>query len=157
MPRTAGGKGQTSRSRPAAAAVRKAAAAEPEVPASGAGFAPASSAGVYGISVAADLAGCGVQALRSYERRGLLEPGRTAGGTRRYSQDDVARVRRITSLLGAGLNLSGIGEVLALEAENAKLRAENAYLKLRKDQHKDDHKDQHKDQREDHKAHPRRK
>jgi DNA-binding transcriptional MerR regulator len=97
-------------------------------------FAPASDAGVYGISVAADLAGCGVQALRSYERRGLLDPGRTAGGTRRYSQDDVARVRRITSLLGAGLNLSGIREVLTLEAENAKLRAENAVLKLRKEQ-----------------------
>jgi DNA-binding transcriptional MerR regulator len=112
-------------------------------------FAPASDAGVYGISVAADLAGCGVQALRSYERRGLLDPGRTAGGTRRYSQDDVARVRRITSLLGAGLNLSGIREVLTLEAENAKLRAENAYLRLRKEQRKDQHQEQ--------KARPRRK
>ena len=91
--------------------------------------APASSAGVYGISVAAELAGCGVQALRLYERRGLLDPDRTAGGTRRYSQDDVARVRRITTLLGAGLNLTGISEVLTLEAENAELRAENAQLK----------------------------
>jgi MerR family transcriptional regulator, heat shock protein HspR len=91
--------------------------------------APASSAAVYGISVAAELAGCGVQALRLYERRGLVEPDRTAGGTRRYSQDDLARVRRITTLLGAGLNLTGVGEVLALEAENAELRAENAQLK----------------------------
>src|SRR6478752_8696376 len=82
------------------------------------------SRGVYGISVAADLVGMGVQNLRLYEARGLLEPDRTDGGTRRYSADDLARLRRISDLLGAGLNLAGIAMVLALEAENFQLRAQ---------------------------------
>jgi MerR family transcriptional regulator/heat shock protein HspR len=80
--------------------------------------------GVYGISVAAELSGMGVQNLRLYERRGLLEPDRTDGGTRRYSRDDVDRLRRISALLGDGLNLAGIAMVLGLEADNAELRAE---------------------------------
>jgi MerR family transcriptional regulator/heat shock protein HspR len=80
--------------------------------------------GVYGISVAAELSGMGVQNLRLYERRGLLEPGRTDGGTRRYSRDDVDRLRRIAALLAGGLNLAGIAMVLGLEADNAELRAE---------------------------------
>ena len=80
--------------------------------------------GVYGISVAAELVGLGVQTLRLYETRGLLEPDRTAGGTRRYSANDLDRVRRIAELLDAGLNLAGIGMVLDLEAENAQLRAD---------------------------------
>jgi DNA-binding transcriptional MerR regulator len=80
--------------------------------------------GVYGISVAAELAGMGAQNLRAYERRGLLEPDRTDGGTRRYSSDDVERLRRIGHLLEAGLNLAGIAAVLDLEAANAQLRAE---------------------------------
>ena len=80
--------------------------------------------GVYGISVAAELVGMGVQKLRSYEARGLLEPVRTDGGTRRYSADDLDRLRRIGDLLDAGLNLAGIGMVLDLEAENNELRAE---------------------------------
>src|SRR6478609_5073981 len=79
--------------------------------------------GVYGISVAADLVGMGVQNLRLYEARGLLQPARTEGGTRRYSTDDLDRLRRISDLLGAGLNLAGIAMVLALEAENTALRA----------------------------------
>src|SRR6478609_1304430 len=82
-----------------------------------------SARGVYGISVAAGLVGMGVQNLRLYEARGLLEPDRTDGGTRRYSADDLARLRRISDLLGAGLNLAGIAMVLALEAENTALRA----------------------------------
>jgi MerR family transcriptional regulator/heat shock protein HspR len=82
--------------------------------------------GVYGISVAADLVGMGVQTLRLYEARGLLEPDRTEGGTRRYSANDLERLRRIGELLGAGLNLVGVGMVLDLEAENADLRAEKA-------------------------------
>ena len=81
--------------------------------------------GVYGISVAAELVGMGVQTLRLYEARGLLEPERTDGGTRRYSANDLDRLRRIGDLLEAGLNLAGIGMVLALEAENAELRTEN--------------------------------
>jgi MerR family transcriptional regulator/heat shock protein HspR len=80
--------------------------------------------GVYGISVAAELSGLGVQNLRLYERRGLLEPDRTDGGTRRYSRDDVDRLRRISVLLADGLNLAGIAMVLLLEADNAELRAE---------------------------------
>jgi len=78
--------------------------------------------GVYGISVAAELVGVDAQSLRLYERRGLLEPARTAGGTRRYSSDDIDRLRRITELLAAGLNLTGIGHVLNLEADNTALR-----------------------------------
>ncbi len=80
--------------------------------------------GVYGISVAAELTGMGVQNLRLYERRGLLEPDRTDGGTRRYSRDDLDRLRRISTLLADGLNLAGVAMVLALEADNADLRAE---------------------------------
>jgi MerR family transcriptional regulator, heat shock protein HspR len=78
--------------------------------------------GVYGTSVAAELVGVDAQSLRLYERRGLLEPARTAGGTRRYSSDDIDRLRRITELLAAGLNLTGIGHVLNLEADNTALR-----------------------------------
>ncbi len=80
--------------------------------------------GVYGISVAAELVGTGAQNLRLYEARGLLEPERTGGGTRRYSAEDLDRLRRIGDLLEAGLNLAGIGLVLDLEAQNTKLRAE---------------------------------
>jgi MerR family transcriptional regulator/heat shock protein HspR len=78
--------------------------------------------GVYGISVAAELVGTGVQNLRLYETRGLLEPARTEGGTRRYSADDLIRLRRISDLLAAGLNLAGIAMVLDLEDENDHLR-----------------------------------
>jgi DNA-binding transcriptional MerR regulator len=80
--------------------------------------------GVYGISVAAELVGMEAQSLRLYERRGLLLPSRTEGGTRRYSADDLERLRRIGDLLAAGLNLAGIALVLDLETENAQLRAD---------------------------------
>jgi DNA-binding transcriptional MerR regulator len=78
--------------------------------------------GVYGISVAADLVGMAPQTLRLYEDRGLLDPARTAGGTRRYSQDDLDRLRRISELLGDGLNLAGVAAVLGLESDNVQLR-----------------------------------
>lgn len=78
--------------------------------------------GVYGISVAAELVGMGIQNLRAYEARGLIEPERTEGGTRRYSADDLDRLRRIGDLLEAGLNLAGIGMVLDLEEQNSALR-----------------------------------
>jgi MerR family transcriptional regulator, heat shock protein HspR len=78
--------------------------------------------GVYGISVAAELTGAGVQNLRVYERRGLVEPHRTEGGTRRYSEHDLDRVRRVLELLDAGLNLAGIALVLDLQDDNARLR-----------------------------------
>lgn len=78
---------------------------------------------LYAISVAADLSGTSSQNLRGYERRGLLSPGRTEGGTRRYSDHDVTRLIRIRRLLDDGLNLAGIERVLELEAEIAGLRA----------------------------------
>jgi MerR family transcriptional regulator, heat shock protein HspR len=86
--------------------------------------APDGERGVFGISVAAELVGMGVQTLRLYEARGLLEPDRTEGGTRRYSANDLDRLRRIGDLLQAGLNLAGISMVLDLEAQNSQLRAE---------------------------------
>lgn len=82
-----------------------------------------SSDGVYAISVAAELSGLGLSSLRLYERRGLLTPSRTEGGTRRYSEDDMQRLRRIGELVEAGLNIEGIRMVLQLEDENARLRA----------------------------------
>ena len=78
--------------------------------------------GVYAISVAAELTGAAVQNLRVYERRGLVDPSRSQGGTRRYSEDDLDRVRRILSLLEDGLNLAGVAMVLDLEDDNAQLR-----------------------------------
>jgi len=83
---------------------------------------PEDERGVYGISVAAELVGTGVQNLRLYEARGLLEPERTKGGTRRYSANDLDRLCRISDLLQAGLNLAGIGMVVDLEAQNHELR-----------------------------------
>lgn len=86
---------------------------------------PGPTEGVFGISVAAGMVGTGVQNLRAYERAGLLEPSRTSGGTRLYSQDDVERLCRIDELLRSGLNLAGIAMVLSLEADNERLRGEN--------------------------------
>lgn len=63
-----------------------------------------SARGVYGISVAAELSGIGPQTLRLYERWGLVNPSRTAGGTRRYSDDDIEQLRRITELVEQGIN-----------------------------------------------------
>jgi DNA-binding transcriptional MerR regulator len=77
---------------------------------------------VYAISVAAELTGTAVQNLRVYERHGLVEPSRTRGGTRRYSEDDLDRIRRVLRLLAGGLNLAGIALVLELEDDNARLR-----------------------------------
>jgi DNA-binding transcriptional MerR regulator len=79
---------------------------------------------VYGITTAAELVGSGPQNLRQYEARGLLSPQRTAGGTRRYSENDLTRLRDIGNLLDAGLNLAGIEMVLALRAANSQLQAE---------------------------------
>jgi DNA-binding transcriptional MerR regulator len=84
---------------------------------------------VFTISVAADMVAMEIQNLRVYERRGLVAPGRTAGGTRRYSDDDIARLHRIRELLAGGLNLAGVAQVLALEEEIARLRAQNAALR----------------------------
>lgn len=79
---------------------------------------------VYVISVAAELAGMHPQTLRIYERRGLVSPARTEGGNRRYSDEDISLLRRISELTDAGLNLEGIRRVMELENENARLRSE---------------------------------
>jgi MerR family transcriptional regulator/heat shock protein HspR len=76
---------------------------------------------VYVISVAAELAGMHPQTLRIYERKGLLEPARTQGGNRRYSEHDIDRLRRISLLTDSGMNVAGIKRVLELEAEVADL------------------------------------
>jgi DNA-binding transcriptional MerR regulator len=86
---------------------------------------------VYGISAAAGLVGMTPQTLRLYEDRGLLEPERTDGGTRRYSQDDLDQLHRIGQLLVDGLNLAGVAAVLRLERVNARLRAENRRMRAR--------------------------
>ena len=87
------------------------------------------SRGVYAISVAAEMVSMEIQNLRVYERRGLLDPDRSPGGSRRYSPEDIERLHRIRDLLAEGLNLAGIGRVLALEAEVARLRSENQRLR----------------------------
>ncbi|MEC9088109.1 MAG: helix-turn-helix transcriptional regulator [Actinomycetota bacterium] len=79
---------------------------------------------VYVISVAAELAGVHAQTLRIYERKGLLEPARTPGGSRRYSDIDIALLRRIQELTNEGLNLAGVKRVLDLEHRVAQLEAE---------------------------------
>ncbi len=79
---------------------------------------------VYVISVAAELAGMHPQTLRIYERRGLVQPARTEGGNRRYSDVDIDRLRRISELASEGMNLEGIRRVIQLEAEVDALRAE---------------------------------
>ncbi len=78
---------------------------------------------VYVISVAAELAGVHPQTLRIYERKGLVEPARTSGGSRRYSAADLHRLSRIAELTDAGLNLAGVQTVLALEGRISSLSA----------------------------------
>ncbi|MGW0176370.1 MerR family transcriptional regulator [Rhodococcus sp. NPDC003322] len=85
--------------------------------------------GVYGISVAAELSGVGPQALRLYERKGLLTPARTDGGTRRYSDEDINRLHRIAELIESGVNLAGIAQILHLESRNAELQTGSSWLR----------------------------
>ena len=80
--------------------------------------------GVFAISVAAEMVSMGIQNLRVYERRGLVEPGRTSGGSRLYSPEDIDRLHRIRELLAEGLNLAGIARVLALEEKLALLETQ---------------------------------
>jgi len=81
---------------------------------------------VYVISVAAELAGVHPQTLRVYERKGLLEPARTVGGSRRYSEGDIDRLFRIHELTAAGINLEGVKRIMELEDQNERLRTELA-------------------------------
>ena len=84
---------------------------------------------VYVISVAAELAGMHPQTLRIYERRGLVQPARSQGGNRRYSDVDIDRLRRIQELAAEGMNLEGNRRVMALETELERVRRENAELR----------------------------
>src|SRR3970040_2662351 len=77
---------------------------------------------VFVISVAAELAGLPPQPLRIYERKGLIDPFRTPGGTRRYSREDIERLQLIQELTSQGLNLEGVRRVLALQEENRILK-----------------------------------
>ena len=79
---------------------------------------------VYVISVAAELTGMHPQTLRIYERKGLLDPSRTSGGSRRFSDHDLERLRHIQELTSTGLNLEGVRRVLQLETELTRLREE---------------------------------
>ncbi|HZR52549.1 MAG TPA: helix-turn-helix transcriptional regulator [Streptosporangiaceae bacterium] len=85
---------------------------------------PESGRGLFSISVAAELTGVHPQTLRIYEREGLLDPARTAGGTRRYSPDDIERLKEIVTLMAGGLNLAGVRRVLELQEETRRLQAE---------------------------------
>lgn len=81
---------------------------------------------LYGIAVAAQLVDMPEATLRLFERKGLLTPSRSDGGTRRYSDDDIDRLRRVGQLRDEGMNIAGIGRVLELEDENAGLREQLA-------------------------------
>ena len=86
---------------------------------------------LFSISVAAQVTGVTPQMLRVYEQKGLLEPHRTQGGTRRYSGQELDRIGEITTLLAAGLNLAGVDHVLRLQAENHRLQREVDRLRRR--------------------------
>ncbi|WP_436793977.1 heat shock protein transcriptional repressor HspR [Actinospongicola halichondriae] len=88
---------------------------------------------VYVISVAAELAGVHPQTLRIYERKGLVDPARTSGGSRRYSDADIEMLRRVSELTDDGLNLAGVKRVMALEAEVERLQAELAEARIAAD------------------------
>jgi MerR family transcriptional regulator, heat shock protein HspR len=107
---------------------------EDSQPSSGVGPAPGNREPIYGISVAAELTGVSPATLRAYESKGLVRPGRTRGGTRRYSAVDIAWINRITTLLGQGLNLAGVEAVLRLERETSDLRQENDDLREQLDE-----------------------
>jgi MerR family transcriptional regulator, heat shock protein HspR len=87
--------------------------------------------GLFSISVAAELAGLHPQTLRIYAREGLIDPERSAGGTRRYSRNDIGRLQEICALTADGLNLAGIRRVLELQEETSRLQAELAALRQR--------------------------
>lgn len=86
---------------------------------------------VYIISVAAELAGVHPQTLRIYERKGLVRPHRTSGNTRRYSEADIDRLRRVQRLTQEGVNLAGAKRIMALEDDLHRLRQLLAQLETR--------------------------
>jgi MerR family transcriptional regulator, heat shock protein HspR len=90
---------------------------------------------VYIISVAAELAGVHPQTLRIYEQKGLVRPQRTSGNTRRYSDADIGRLRRIQRLTQEGVNLAGAKRILGLEEELHRMRTRVAQLEARLEDH----------------------
>ncbi|MER7606308.1 MerR family transcriptional regulator [Nocardioides sp. NPDC127503] len=89
---------------------------------------PAPDAAVYVISVAAELTGLHPQTLRTYERMGLITPGRTGGGGRRYSFRDIELLRSIADLTASGIGIEGVRRILALEQHVDALRRRNEEL-----------------------------
>jgi MerR family transcriptional regulator/heat shock protein HspR len=89
-----------------------------------------SSVSVFVISVAAQLSDMHPQTLRNYEREGLIEPTRTSGGNRMYSEDDLTLLAEIADLTAQGLNVAGIKKVFALRSEVARLSVENQTLRI---------------------------
>lgn len=89
---------------------------------------PSPDAAVYVISVAAELTGLHPQTLRAYERMGLIAPGRTGGGGRRYSHRDLERLREIADLTSAGIGIEGVRRIMDLENQVDALRARNEEL-----------------------------
>ncbi len=94
---------------------------------------PNADRGVFAISVAAELCGLHPQTLRIYEREGLIEPGRSAGGTRRYSGQDVLRLREIADLTNSGINIAGVKRILELQDELRRVQEEVDRLRARGD------------------------
>ncbi|MGO1393724.1 heat shock protein transcriptional repressor HspR [Agrococcus casei] len=92
---------------------------------------------ILSIAAAAELAGMHPQTLRQYDRIGLVEPGRTAGNTRRYSLRHVQQLREVQAMSAEGVSLEGIRRVLSLEDENAELRAEIRRLQDQVERHED--------------------
>ncbi len=90
--------------------------------------APGPDAAVFVISVAAELSGLHPQTLRTYERMGLITPGRTGGGGRRYSHRDIERLREIADLTSSGIGIEGVRRILELENRVAALSARNSEL-----------------------------
>ena len=105
---------------------------------------------VFVISVAAELAGMHPQTLRIYERKGLIDPFRTPGGTRRYSQEDLERLQLIGELTSQGLNLEGVKRVLDLQEENQRLKKRLARLRDRMDRLEDEIEDRLEEMRKSH-------
>ncbi len=89
---------------------------------------------LYIISVAAELAGVHPQTLRIYERKGLIEPQRTVGRSRRYSDRDIAVLLRIQELTNEGVSLAGVRKILELELEVAQLETEVARIRAELEQ-----------------------
>lgn len=89
---------------------------------------PGPDAAVFVISVAAELSGLHPQTLRTYERLGLVSPGRTVGGGRRYSHRDIERLREISELTSAGIGIEGVRRILELENRVAALAQRNEEL-----------------------------